>query len=385
MMVWPHTRSMAGRMHHCSELLVSQLSTTSVSLSVRHNWSPCLRLPPLVLVRNCSSSTKDTNRIDKQQSDEFDTVHNAVSTNFVKLEKIQREVKGLRADLRRLTAMLEQDFAGDGVRGRKSIAGAAPLTEVDQVSASRSSLQGAPSLVETTTTEPGPETDEVFRRVEIRPSVKTARLQPTHISEIGHSTLAHLALQGNHFAHRERMIREIMSVDNVNWEEAHETLEKMDLYKERNYWWVTMPYRIGICVATACGVASIAMVFHPRVAFWYGTEIAGEDLPYTDKDVNDMTINQVGTWTWSWMEPMIGTASFVLLCAQFMRGQLIKLQMKTFLEIMESRKANKLATQFMKYDKSMVRTWAKPLPRANISFFPIYERTTGIRGPSSGL
>ena len=31
--------------------------------------------------------------------------------------------------------------------------------------------------------------------------------------------------------------------------------------------------------------------------------------------------NEVGTWTWTWMEPMIGTASFALLCAQFARAQ----------------------------------------------------------------
>ena len=31
---------------------------------------------------------------------------------------------------------------------------------------------------------------------------------------------------------------------------------------------------------------------------------------------------QVGNWTWGWMEPPIGTISFVLLVLQFSRNQL---------------------------------------------------------------
>jgi len=251
---------------------------------------------------------------------------------------------------------------------RSSVHGAAPLTPIDA----------------TSTTQSDSKRDTYFRHIEVRPSVRTAQMQPTHISEMAHSTLAHLALSGNHFAHRERMIREIMRVDNVSWDKAHDVLAEMDEYKERRYWLVTMPYRIGITTATALGIASCFLVFHPATAYWYGTEIVNEDLP-DGHDISDLTINQVGTWTWQWMEPMIGTASFVLLCAQFMRSQYVKLQMKSFLDIMESRKANMLADKYMHYDRSMVRTWAKPLPRAKPNFFPIYERTTGIRGPSSGL
>ena len=33
----------------------------------------------------------------------------------------------------------------------------------------------------------------------------------------------------------------------------------------------------------------------------------------------------VGTWTWAWMEPMIGTASFSILCLQLLRGAMINL------------------------------------------------------------
>jgi hypothetical protein len=279
------------------------------------------------------------------------------------LQRLQKEVLGLRTDVQRLTAMLEQDFVGYR-RG----------SEESSSLYWRTSLDGSASLSQ----EPG-------EREMVRPSVATAKMQPAHMSEMGHNTIAHLAISGNHYAHRERVLREIMTVDNVSWEEAHKQLAVMDEYKEQHYWFVTMPYRIGVVAATFFGIGSCLLVFHPSTAEWYGIEVAGEELPEDKKSVNEMTINQVGTWTWSWMEPMIGTASFVLLCAQFMRAQFIKLQMKTFLEIMESHKADMLATKFPQYDRSIIRSWAKPLPRAKPNFFPIYERSTGLRGPSTGL
>merc|ERR1719482_1604822 len=108
--------------------------------------------------------------------------------------------------------MLEQDFIG--YRRNAS-------QEKGSSTWWRSSLSGASSLVEK-------EEDHVHRRSEVRPSVQTAQMQPTHISELGHSQLAMLAVSENHFAHRERLLREIMAVDNCSWEKAHDILYEMD-------------------------------------------------------------------------------------------------------------------------------------------------------------
>merc|ERR1711879_502112 len=118
---------------------------------------------------------------------------------------------------------------------------------------------------------------------------------------------------------------------------------EMDEAKEKYYWFVTLPYRIGVTLAFSGAIASCTLVFFPPIAHWYGTTIAGEKLPEDKSDVSDMTINQVGMWTWAWMEPMIGTASFLLLCCQFMRSNILKLNMKSWLELVESWKANRLA------------------------------------------
>merc|ERR1719384_2971614 len=50
-----------------------------------------------------------------------------------------------------------------------------------------------------------------------RPSLDYAEKQPTHVCEMSHQTLAELALLGNHCAQRERLLREVMAVDDVSW------------------------------------------------------------------------------------------------------------------------------------------------------------------------
>merc|ERR1712176_1114562 len=211
-----------------------------------------------------------------------------------------------------------------------------------------------------------------------------ASKQPAHVSELGHQSLAELAMMGNHSAQRERLLREIMCVDGVSWEQAHKVLAKMDVYNERYYWIESAPYRVGITVAIISAILSTLMVFYRPVAFWYGIEVAGEDPP-EDPDIDEMTVNQIGSWTWTWMEPMIGTASLVLLCCQFLRTQAVKMNMKTYGENFLQWRADRLARRFPDYDRSMVRAWAKHMPAVKMNFFPAYERHGGFKGPTSGL
>jgi hypothetical protein len=184
-------------------------------------------------------------------------------------------------------------------------------------------------------------------------------------------------MAGNHSANKERLIREIMQVDDVTWEEAHRRLDELDAYNERYYWGLTMPYRVAIMVATVSAVAGSAMVFYPPVAEVYGVNVAGEELPEGVKDISEMTINQVGTWTWGWMEPMIGTASFVILCSQVCRAQMWKLNMRPYTEQMLRSRANSLAKNYPEYDSGIVRAWAKHMPMVNSFMMPNYRRNLG--------
>jgi len=222
-------------------------------------------------------------------------------------------------------------------------------------------------------------------RMAYRPSIEDAERQPTHVCELSHQTLAELAIMGNHCAQRERLVREIMAVDSIPWEAAHEILHKLDEHNEKYYWIESLPYRIGITFTMLCGVVGTLMVFCKPVALWYGENVAGEELPEGVTDISELTTNQVGAWTWNWMEPMIGVASFVLLCCQFSRAQIKKMNMKTYGEHLLQWRAQRLARQYPEYDGSMVRAWAKHMPRVDMRFVPVYEKYAGLKGPCSGL
>merc|ERR1719401_1718311 len=116
------------------------------------------------------------------------------------------------------------------------------------------------------------------------------------------------------------------------------------------------------------------MVFHRSCAQAYGEHVAGEQLPEGVQDVSELTTNQVGTWTWNWMEPMIGTASFVLLCLQFARAQSVKMNLRPYTESMLRWRANRVAREFPQYDGSMVRVWSRDLPHVNWNLMPLYRR-----------
>jgi len=216
-------------------------------------------------------------------------------------------------------------------------------------------------------------------RTEFRPQMHMVVNQPTHVSQFDSAVVAQLALQGSHSAHKEQLLREIMFIDGVSWEAAHKKLYEMDAFNERFYWVQTMPYRIGITAAVFGAIGGTLLVFCSPVAESYGTGVAGEALPEGVESIHEMTINQVGTWTWSWMEPMIGTASFVILCAQFARSQAWKLNMRPYTEAMQRWRADRLAAHYPQYDKAAVRAWAKHLPMVDHRFFPTYRRHLGFR------
>lgn len=216
-------------------------------------------------------------------------------------------------------------------------------------------------------------------RKTFRPTLEMVSNQPTHVSQMDNDALFALSLQGDRFAHKERLLREIMQIDCCSWEEAHQRLSEMDVNNERYYWLQSMPYRLGLGGAIAAAVASGFMVFYKPVAEAYGIQVAGEELPEEFTSIESMTTNQVGTWTWTWMEPMIGTASFVLLCFQFARAQAWRLNMSPFTELMIRGRANRLAAQYPQYDTAIVRDWSKHMPFVRWNTSPVYRRHLGFK------
>ena len=68
---------------------------------------------------------------------------------------------------------------------------------------------------------------------------------------------------------------------------------------------------------------------------------------------------EVGSWTWNWMEPPLGTISFFLLCLQYARDQRINIGQKPWTDQYRSNQADKVALAFPLYDRHIVRDYAK--------------------------
>jgi len=207
------------------------------------------------------------------------------------------------------------------------------------------------------------------------PTLEMVENQVNHVCQLDNETLANLAIGGDSFAHRERLLREIMQVDRCSWNDAHDKLIEMDEFNERFYWIQTLPYRVGISLAFAGGVGSILLVFCKPTAQFYAEHFAGEGLPEGVEDISTLTTNQVGSWTWEWAEPMIGVASFALLCMQFARAQAVNMNMSAYTRWMLHWRAHRAELQYPRYSAAMVRSWAAHLPRVDVTFMPHWKRT----------
>jgi hypothetical protein len=81
-------------------------------------------------------------------------------------------------------------------------------------------------------------------------------------SEYDHETIGLLAGQGIHGAIKERLLREIMRVDQCPYVEAYSVLGEMNECNEQGMWVRKMPYNLGIGATAATGLVAVPAVFH---------------------------------------------------------------------------------------------------------------------------
>jgi hypothetical protein len=80
-----------------------------------------------------------------------------------------------------------------------------------------------------------------------------AKTMPKRYSEMPNDILLTMAVMGDQDAREERLIREILSVDNVSWEDAQKTFQNMVVENRRGLFVSTLPYKTGIAVALVAG------------------------------------------------------------------------------------------------------------------------------------
>ena len=139
---------------------------------------------------------------------------------------------------------------------------------------------------------------------------------PTTYADYSNHVLLMLSAHGDDQAIRERMVRDVMKVDGVEHTEAEKTVGEIEQAAKSGLAMSRLPYRVGIAAALVAGFGSIPMCFDLHTVLWFNEQ-------YVTMDVEDAknleTWLEVGSWSWNWMEPPLGTISFFILCIQFAR------------------------------------------------------------------
>lgn len=120
----------------------------------------------------------------------------------------------------------------------------------------------------------------------------------------------------NHVALEEMLKRHIMTVDRVGYEEACRMFLEIEKANYAHEYVMALPFQVSIVLCASAGFISIPMVFHLPVVEYVNEHFVTADHPQP-KELE--TALEVGSWSWQWMEPVLGTSTFVLLCLQYMR------------------------------------------------------------------
>ena len=115
-----------------------------------------------------------------------------------------------------------------------------------------------------------------------------------------------------------------MAVDEVPYSQAQQKMIEIFVANREGVSIYHNPLEAGLVVCGSAAVLAWPLVFslEPAKVFADSLLASYDELPEPAVMLN------TGTWTWAWMEPLIGTASFSILCLQLVRSQMKKLALK---------------------------------------------------------
>ena len=179
-----------------------------------------------------------------------------------------------------------------------------------------------------------------------------------------------------HDVHQERLIREIMVVDDVDYERAAEAMReifRVNLVQSR---YLMAPFHAGLGLCAVSAVGCVPLVFDHTAATLFADFVGSTPEAPLARGASNA---DVGTWTWAWMEPMIGTASFSILCLQLLRSAMMNLAYRPLYTSVLSWRANALADAFPQYDRPIVKDFGRSQPMRDLELGPgfrpyLYDR-----------
>lgn len=191
------------------------------------------------------------------------------------------------------------------------------------------------------------------------PTLEVARDMGKTMSEMENEPLVVIAEMGNHRARTEVLRRHIMATDLIDYDEACKIEEKIGVENREGASLFMYSYKFGIAVAMVCGIGAFPMVFHKDLAMAFNTDMVTMDIP-PPEELDTML--ETGIWTWNWMEPLLGTASFTLLCLQFARQQIVKLGLKPTTDRLIERRSDRLYESYPQYSKHILHNYIETSP-----------------------
>lgn len=199
---------------------------------------------------------------------------------------------------------------------------------------------------------PGSSSDNCENKFEGgKPTLEYAKCLRVSYSSMTNGDLLHLSSEGDPKARREALVRNIMACEEIPYDDAWVILEKI-INKNKKYIKLhDIPYKAGLAVSLSAGLASIPLVFHYESVLWCHDLFVSADIP---EPQDRESVLEVGSWSWAWMEPILGQISFVLLTLQFARGQLINIGLKPYGGFMKAWRAKRMIELFPKYDETLM-------------------------------
>lgn len=189
-----------------------------------------------------------------------------------------------------------------------------------------------------------------------KPTLEYAKKMPKTFASMSNDQILHIAELGIPEACRECVIRDVMTVDNVEYDEAMKTFKEIAAKNREEMKIASLPFYLGCGGALTAGIVSLPMVFSLPVVDWFNAEFVTADMP-PEKDLE--TWLEVGAASWGWMEPVLGWASFFLLCMQFARSQLSNLGIRPYFHLQQERRARILVRAYPQYDAEFLVMYSK--------------------------
>ena len=111
------------------------------------------------------------------------------------------------------------------------------------------------------------------------PTVESVKKMPRLISDLSNDSVFELAEEGNKDALRERVRREIMAVDEMEYAATTARIQEMSQLVSASHTLYTSPYHIGIWSAQIGGYASLPLVFSYTAASKFNDLFVTADPP----------------------------------------------------------------------------------------------------------